>query len=105
LVTPTNPIHRGDTITIYGTGIGDTLPAVEAGVPAPSDPLAAALIPATVTLGGVPLNIRYTGLAPGWVGVYQINASVPISVPEGIEVPLTISQGGASTSLNLRVVK
>jgi uncharacterized protein (TIGR03437 family) len=105
LITPTNPIHPGDWITIYGTGLGATLPAVDAGMPAPSSPLALPLIPPIVTLGGVPLSIGYAGLAPGWVGVYQINASVPNGVPGGMEVPLTISQGGASTSLNVRVVK
>src|SRR3974390_1558898 len=61
LVTPTNPIHRGDTITIYGTGLGATLPAVDAGMPSPSNPLALPLLSATVTLGGVPLNIGYAG--------------------------------------------
>jgi uncharacterized protein (TIGR03437 family) len=105
LVTPTNPIHPGDWITIYATGLGATLPAVDAGIPAPASPLAVPVIPATVTLGGIPLNIGDASLAPGWVGVYQINASIPNGVPEGLEVPLTISQGGASTSLNLRVVK
>jgi len=39
------------------------------------------------------------------VGVYQINAAVPSWVPLGMEVPLTISQGGYSTSLSVRVVK
>jgi uncharacterized protein (TIGR03437 family) len=42
---------------------------------------------------------------PGLVGVYQINARVPTWVPEGLEVPLVIRQGGDSTALMVRVVK
>jgi len=104
LVTPTNPLHPNDSIVIYATGLGRTDPAVDAGLPAPADPLAGAIIAPQVTLGGVLLNVSYAGLAPGQVGVYQINASVPFKVPEGISVPLVVSQGGSATTLNVRVV-
>ncbi|MBZ5725783.1 MAG: hypothetical protein LAP87_12385 [Acidobacteriia bacterium] len=104
LVTPTNPIRPNDIITIYATGLGRTSPEVDAGMPAPSDPLPLAVIVPTVTLGGVPLDVMYAGLAPGWVGVYQINVFVPGNVPQGLSVPLTINQGN-STTLNVRVVK
>ena len=39
LVTPTNPMHPGDSIVIWATGLGRTSPAVDSGMPAPSDPL------------------------------------------------------------------
>lgn len=104
LITPTNPIHPKDTVIIYLTGMGATLPEVTAGLAAPSNPLAYAAIPATVTLGGQGLNVLYAGLVPGEVGVYQINATVPSSVPLGLSIPLTISQGSGSTTINVRVV-
>ena len=104
LVTPTNPIHPNDSIVIYATGLGRTLPAVDAGLPSPSDPLGSAIIPPLVTLGGVPLNLVFAGLVPGEVGVYQINATIPFKVPAGLSIPLTINQGGNSTTLNVRVV-
>jgi len=104
LVTPTNPLHSGDQIVIYATGLGRTSPPVDTGLPAPSDPLPAAVIVPAVTLGGVSMNISYAGLAPGEVGVYQINATVPAKPPQGMEIPLVIDQGGASTSLSVRVV-
>jgi uncharacterized protein (TIGR03437 family) len=106
LVTGSNPIHPGDRIIIFATGLGRTEPAAEAGLPAPSDPLPRAIIEPQVTLGGLPLTIEYAGLAPGQIGVYQINAVVPgMRVPEGMEIPLVISQGSGSTTLNVRVVK
>jgi uncharacterized protein (TIGR03437 family) len=105
LVTPTNPLHTGDSMTIYLTGMGATTPQVDAGLPAPTSPLAQASIQPTVTLGGAGLNVGYAGLAPGEVGVYQINASVPSNAPQGLTVPLVISQGGGMTEIDVRVVK
>ncbi|MCL5745595.1 MAG: hypothetical protein M1541_17005 [Acidobacteria bacterium] len=105
LVTPTNPIHPRDEIVIFATGLGRTSPAVDSGMPAPSDPLPVAIIPPQVTLGGTPLNVNYAGLAPGEIGVYQINATVPDRVPLGMSVPLVIDQGGSSTTLDVRVVQ
>ena len=105
LVTLSNPIHRGDSVTIYLTGMGRTSPAVETGLPAPGDPPAAVLVPPTVTLGNVELPVAFAGLVPGEIGVYQINAVVPGFVAAGMAEPLTISQGGVSTSINVRVVE
>ncbi len=105
LITPTNPIHYNDTIVIYATGLGRTAPAVESGQPAPPDALSYAIIAPDVTLGGRSLTVLYAGLVPGSVGLYQINAAVPGGVPQGLEIPLVINQGGSSTSLSVRVVK
>ena len=76
-MTVSNPIHSNDHLTIYVTGMGQTLPEVPAGQPAPSDPLAKAVLPPTVTLGGTPLFVDFAGLTPGVVGVDQINVTVP----------------------------
>jgi uncharacterized protein (TIGR03437 family) len=104
LVTDSNPIHRNDAITIYLTGCGQTSPPVGDGLPAPANPLALALTVPAVSLGGTQLSINFAGLAPGQVGVCQINATVPNSTPTGLGMPLVISQGGSVQSLGLRVV-
>jgi uncharacterized protein (TIGR03437 family) len=104
LVTPTNPIHPNDYVEIYLTGMGATMPSVAAGLPGPANPLAMVQSAPSVMLGGYPLTVTYAGLAPGEVGVYQIDAFVPFGVPLGLSVPLAIYQGGGSTSVNERVV-
>ncbi len=104
LVTPTNPLHPKDTVIIYLTGMGQTFPAISAGIPSPEDPLAQAIATPTVTLGGVALNVTYAGLTPDTVGLYQINAYVPTGVPQGMGMPLVISQGSGNTTLSVRVV-
>jgi uncharacterized protein (TIGR03437 family) len=104
LVTATNPIHPTDTLIVFLTGMGQTTPQVPSGIPSPSNPLASANIAPIVTLGGASLGVSYAGLVPGEVGVYQINATVPTNVPQGLNIPLTISQGSANTTLSVRVV-
>lgn len=103
-VTPTNPIHPKDWVTIYLTGMGQTFPPAVEGQAAPLDPLELAAIQPSVTLGGLSLGVAYAGLAPGEVGVYQINVLVPGGVPQGLSIPLVINQGGAATTLYVRVV-
>jgi uncharacterized protein (TIGR03437 family) len=107
LITPTNPIHYGDTLVIYLTGMGTIFPAVNAGLAAPMSPLSWVTDAPTLTLGGSPLTLLYAGLVPGYIsGLYQINATVPSTgVTQGLSIPLVINQGGGSTTLYVRVVK
>jgi uncharacterized protein (TIGR03437 family) len=104
LVTPSNPIHPEDQISIYLTGLGRVTPSVEPGVPGPDAPPARAMISPTVVLGNANLEISFAGLVPGEVGVYKIDAKVPWWVRTGFEVPLTVRQGGSETTLTVRVV-
>jgi uncharacterized protein (TIGR03437 family) len=105
LVTGSDPVHRGDALIIWATGLGQTTPAGQTGLPSPSKPLASALNTPQVTLGNMDLPLIYAGLAPHYVGVYQINVRVPRNAPMGLSVPLVINQGGVSTKIPLRVVQ
>ncbi len=104
LATDSNPIHSNDVLVIYVTGLGQTNPAGLTGYPAPGNPLSSALTPTTVTLGGTALAVSYAGLAPGEVGVYQINVTVPGNTPVGLSLPLTITQGSGSVTVPVRVI-
>jgi len=104
IVTDSNPIHREETIVIYLTGLGATNPPVPEGVPSPSDPPATLQTAVDLHLAGTGLPVAYAGLAPGQIGVYQINAEVPWWTPKGREQPLVIDQGSASTTVYVRVV-
>ncbi len=105
LVTLTNPVHKGDLLTIYVSGLGVTTPAVSAGQPSPSNPPAVAILTPTVTLDGVNLPVSFAGLTPGQIGIYQINVSVPQGVTQGLSIPLTVAQGNASSTVSVRVVQ
>jgi len=92
------PVHRGEFITIYCTGLGATEPTVASGQPAPGGPLATAKIPVTVTVGGVQVPAAFAGLSPGFVGLYQVNIQVPSSVQPGNTVQLLLTQGGVNSN-------
>jgi uncharacterized protein (TIGR03437 family) len=81
----TNPIQRGKVIQLFGTGQGVIPNAPPDGTP-PTGVVPTAEKP-RVYMGGSTFipdeNVQYSGLAPGLVGVWQINAKVPDSVPPG----------------------
>jgi uncharacterized protein (TIGR03437 family) len=104
LVDFTNPIHPGDTLIIFATGLGQTSPAAVSGAAAPASPLEQAVVVPTITLGGSTLPVSFAGLLPGFVGLYQINASVPPNIKGSPEMPLVISQNSSSTTFSVRVV-
>lgn len=103
-VTPSNPIHEGDSLTIFAAGLGLTSPVVAAGTVSPTNPLAVAVVQPTVTLNGTSLPVTFAGLVPGQIGVYEIQVNVPSSTPLGLSVPLIITQNGQSQTVNVRVV-
>jgi uncharacterized protein (TIGR03437 family) len=51
-----------------------------------------------VTIGNVPATVSFAGLAPGWVGLYQVNVQVPANAPAGNAVPVTLSVGGVAAN-------
>ena len=48
-------------------------------------------------IAGIPAAIRFSGLAPAWVGLYQVNLEVPQSVPAGA-LPLVLTSNGLSSN-------
>ena len=105
MVTDTNPVHRNDVLVIYLTGMGRVSPSVEDGQPAPSYPLANTLQQPDVAIGGVGAPVLFSGLTPDLVGLYQINVSIPGNAPKGLGIPLTITQGAFTHTVNVRVVE
>ncbi len=91
---PANPVRAGDAIVIYCSGLGLPDPPVPAGSGAPSSPLATTVNPVTLTIGGVRANVFFAGLAPGFAGLYQVNAFVPQGVMPGSAVPVVLTVAG-----------
>jgi uncharacterized protein (TIGR03437 family) len=91
------PVAAGQYIAIFANGLGPVVNTPADGAAAPSAaPFATTLMTPTVTIGGIPAPvIQYSGLAPGLVGLYQVNVQVPAGVTSGSAVPLVISIGGS----------
>lgn len=90
LVTPADPVSRGEVITVFATGLGPVTPPVATGTRAGASPLSWTIYLPTVFIGGVAAPVSYHGLAPGFVGLYQVNATVPARAPVGTAVPIAI---------------
>ncbi len=89
LVSPQAPVTAGDTIVIYCAGLGPVAPAVEAGTAASLTTLSFTANPVSVKIGGKPAAVSFAGLAPGFVGGYQVNVVVPAGVA-GDDVPVVL---------------
>lgn len=85
LVTAARPLVPNEYAFVYAAGLGRVSNQPALGAAAPTSPLAAAMAPITLTLGGVPCDVQYAGLAPGFVGVYQVNFRVPARVASGTQ--------------------
>src|SRR5581483_1434477 len=62
VVTATNPVHRGDILVIYLTGLGAVNPAVDDGVPGGVSPLSETVSKPTVQIGGIAAPVLFSGL-------------------------------------------
>jgi uncharacterized protein (TIGR03437 family) len=91
----TNPAARGDVVTLYATGEGQTSPAGVTGKlplpgkwPAPAGNVA-------VTFAGIAGEVQFKGVTTA--GVLQVNVKAPAAAAVGSAVPLVLTVGGASS--------
>ena len=98
LIRNANPARVGDILLIYGTGLGQTTPALASGTVAPTtgsfNTIAA---PVTVTVGGQTARMFYAIASPGYIGLYQIAIMVPAGVGPG-RVPVVVRAGTTASN-------
>lgn len=71
------PAIRGQAISIFATGQGALSAAVADGAAAPSNPPATSITIPQVFIAGVEVPVEFSGLAPGFAGLWQINVRLP----------------------------
>jgi uncharacterized protein (TIGR03437 family) len=104
LVTPNNPAVRGEVLVLYVTGLGPVDRNVADGWGAPSNPPANTIDPFSVILANKGVRVYFSGLAPGYVGLYQLNIQLPNDLPAG-DLPLQITSDFASSQTVLLSVR
>jgi uncharacterized protein (TIGR03437 family) len=96
-VTQQNPARPGESIAVYGTGLGQTYPPKPVGYPTPSSPtfqgpmnyimsssgFSVAQQARQLSLGGRSVHVSFAGLAPALAGVDQIVFDVPAGLSPG----------------------
>ena len=104
LNSTTNPAYRGQFVVLYATGLGLTDPPQADGVAA-SAPFGVPVRRVSVAIGGMPAEVLWAGLAPSFIGLYQIN----VRVPQGYysagdhEVVLTVGDVPAQSGVKLAI--
>jgi uncharacterized protein (TIGR03437 family) len=83
--SPSSPAMPGGFVNLYFTGLGPVATPETGGLPAQASPLPEVTIPLTMatqvaTNVTMPLTVAYAGLAPGFVGVYQVTVQMPAVV-------------------------
>jgi uncharacterized protein (TIGR03437 family) len=100
-VTPNNSGARGQTLTLFITGDGQVTPRLATGAsPSTQTPLTRLpkpQLPLTVTVGGVQATLQFLGIPSGFVGVTQINYTIPASVSPGVQ-PVVVTVGSTSSA-------
>lgn len=88
IVSESSPAQVGETIAVYLTGMGSVSPQVQDGAAAPASPLSITTATPLVYLLDSSGNymqalVTFSGLAPGYAGLYQINLTVPSGIVSG----------------------
>ena len=89
LVTAANPLHAGDAVELYATGLGLTTS---------SNGLDVAVQQPTVTVAGVACPVSFAGAAPGFDGLDQINCTIPSGLAASSSAPVVITSGNRSSN-------
>jgi uncharacterized protein (TIGR03437 family) len=104
VVSGGNPVAKGHWVQLFLNGLGPVDHMQETGEPAPADPLARTTVMPEVTIGGVKAAVDYSGLAPFFAGLYQVNVKVPENAPTGIQ-PLVVTVNGVTSQASKLTVQ
>ncbi|MCL5742570.1 MAG: hypothetical protein M1541_01395 [Acidobacteria bacterium] len=105
LVGSGNAVERGRIVQLYANGLGpvDDANRPASGEPAPAQPLIWTKVKPSVTIGGKPASVQFNGLAPYFVGLYQLNVVVPANAAAGVQPVIVTVNGIASKAANLPI--
>jgi uncharacterized protein (TIGR03437 family) len=99
----TNPAAAGSTISLLGTGEGQTTPAGADGKIAGTVPPKPRLS-VSVQIGGMNANVTSAGGQTGMVaGTLVINVQIPANVASGPSVPVVVTIGNASSQADVTI--
>jgi uncharacterized protein (TIGR03437 family) len=95
LTTSQRPPATGDAIEIYATGLGPLQNAAGG--------LQQTVLVPEVVIGGVVAKVLFSGLAPGFPGLYQVNVQVPGGVASGVQALNVAVNGIRSNDVKIRI--
>jgi uncharacterized protein (TIGR03437 family) len=101
-IDSTAPAAPGETVILYGTGLGATNPAQ---IPGQIPTAAAALVRLpSATIAGGAATVTSGGIVPGAAGLYQLNVQVPPDSASG-DQSVVVQLGNATSVTTLITVQ
>jgi uncharacterized protein (TIGR03437 family) len=100
LANTANPAKPGEIVLIYCTGLGAVASPPEDGTAGNGE---VTMNTPVVMIGGTKADVSFSGLAPGFVGLYQVNAAVPSGAASGNQAVTVEMLGASSNSVLLPV--
>ena len=89
-----HPAMAGETVLVFCTGLGAVSSPPADGAQGNGQPT---LVMPIASIGSVPTTVSFSGLAPGFAGLYQVNVQVPSGVAAG-DQPVVLSASGVSSN-------
>jgi uncharacterized protein (TIGR03437 family) len=90
------PARRSEVVTIFGTGLGGVNPPLVTGQAAIFNQT---VVLPTVTIDGIPAMVGFAGRAPNFVGLDQINVTIPENTRFSDDVPVVVRVGGKQSNI------
>jgi uncharacterized protein (TIGR03437 family) len=91
----------GEVVVIYALGLGTLTPEGVSGAAAEIGMTTAAM--PEIVLGNARLEVLYSGVTPGFVGLYQVNVRMPEEMPGGGQTALMLTQAGQTATVDLTI--
>jgi uncharacterized protein (TIGR03437 family) len=98
-----NAAAKGGVVQLYVNGLGPVNNQPASGEAASLETLSPTRSTPVVTIGGRPADVIFSGLAPGYVGLYQLNVRVGADAPSGLQPVVVTVNGIASKAATLPV--
>jgi len=97
-VSAGSPAAAGEMVTLYAAGVGSVDTYIATGDRAPAGRLIRTTEIPVVSIGADQARVVFAGLSPGFVGLYQINAILPVNLSSGQSVMLSVASDGKTVS-------
>jgi uncharacterized protein (TIGR03437 family) len=99
---PSQPVKAGDFISIFATGLGAVTANISSGQRTPLDTQVRLKAQVDVLVNGAATEVQFAGLAPGQIGMYQVDAMIPpkTAASDAVTVQLVVHRADGTGVLS-----
>jgi uncharacterized protein (TIGR03437 family) len=102
-VNSASPANAGEDLVIFMIGLGSVNATIADGAAAPSHPLASTTSTPQISLANASMTVSFSGLSPGLIGVYQVNATAPSVLPQTGTASIQATASGQTAAIQIAV--